>query len=292
MDDDLRQQAIDLYDRFTHEGMDRRDFFAAMTRLAGGAAAANALIGSIAASPAAAAIVAADDKRLRTSTTTVLAGSTTPYRAYIAEPRAASKRRPSVIVVHENRGLNEHTRDVARRLALAGFHAVAPDFLSPIGGTPANEDAARTAIGKLDLGAATSAGIAMLDELRVRKGGNGHVGIVGFCWGGAYVNRLAVAAGAKLSAGVVYYGTAPDPAETRRVSAPLLIHLAALDTRVNATAFPWVSGLRAAGKPVTFQLYDGVNHAFNNDTSAERFNKKAADLAWKRTLAFFKRNLR
>ena len=291
MDDELRQQAIELYDRFTHEGMDRRDFFAAMTRIAGGAAAANVLIGSIAAAPAAAAVVAADDKRLRTATTTLLGGSATPYKAYVAEPRAAG-RRPSVIVVHENRGLNEHTRDVTRRLALAGFHAVAPDFLSPSGGTPANEDDARTAISRLDLGASTAAGVAMLDELRARKSGNGHVGIVGFCWGGAYVNRLAVAAGAKLSGGVVYYGTAPDPSEASRVVAPLLIHLDGLDARVNASGFPSVTGLRAAGKKVTFQLYDGVNHAFNNDTSAERFDKAAADLAWKRTLAFFKRNLR
>ena len=290
MDDKLRQQAIALYDRFTHEGMERRDFFAAMTRLAGGAAAANVLIGSIGASPAAAAIVAADDKRLRTATTTI-ATPQGPYKVYVAEPRARAARRGSVIVVHENRGLNEQTRDVARRLALAGFYAVAPDFLSPSGGTPADEDAARTAIGKLDLGAATAAGVAMLDHLRARQGGTGKAGVVGFCWGGAYVNRIAVAAGDKLAGGVVYYGTAPSPAEASRVSAPLLIHLAGLDTRVNNSGFPWVTALRAAGKPVTFQLYDGVNHAFNNDTSAERYDKAAAELAWKRTLAFFRKQL-
>ena len=289
MDDQLRQQAIELYDRFTHDQMERRDFFAAMTRLAGGAAAANLLIGSIAASPAAAAIVRADDKRLRTAMTTLEAGAT-PYKAYSAELRGRAKR-GTVIVVHENRGLNEHTRDVARRLALAGFHAVAPDFLSPSGGTPADEDAARAAIGKLDLGASTAAGVAMLDRLRARQGGTGKVGMVGFCWGGAYVNRLAVAAGDKLSAGVVYYGTAPDPAEAARVAAPLLIQLAGLDTRVNNSAFPWVTALRAAGKPVIFQLYDGVNHAFNNDTSAERYDQPAADLAWKRAVAFFHKHL-
>ena len=290
MDDETRQQAIDLYDRFTHEGMERRDFFAAMTRIAGGAAAANLLIGSIAASPVAAPIVAADDKRVRGAMTTIAAGAT-PYKAYVAQPGARSARRGTVIVIHENRGLNEHIKDVARRLALAGFHAVAPDFLSPSGGTPTNEDAARTAIGKLDLGASTAAGVAMIDGLRSRKGGTGKVGVVGFCWGGAFVNRLAVAAGTKLSAGVVYYGTAPDPAEATRVAAPLLIQLAGLDTRVNTTAFPWVAALRAAGKPVTFQLYDGVNHAFNNDTSAERFNEPAADLAWKRTLSFYRKHL-
>ena len=290
MNDDLRQQAIDLYDRYTHEGMERRDFFAAMTRIAGGAAAANLLIGSIAASPAAAAVVAADDKRVRGAMATIDAGGA-PYKAYVAEPSARAARRGTVIVVHENRGLNDHTKDVARRLALAGFHVVAPDFLSPSGGTPDNQDAARDAIGKLDLAASTAAGVAMLDTLRARKGGTGKVGVVGFCWGGAYVNRLAVAAGDKLAAGVVYYGTAPDPAEASRVSAPLLIQLAGLDTRVNNSAFPWVTALRGAGKPVTFQLYDGVNHAFNNDTSAERFDKAAAELAWKRSLAFFRKHL-
>jgi carboxymethylenebutenolidase len=292
MDDNIRQQAIELYDRFTHEGMERREFFAAMTRLAGGAAAANLLIGSIAASPAAAAVVAPDDKRLRTRTVTLLAAGATPYKAYVAEPRSPAARRASVLVVHENRGLNDHVRDVARRLALAGFHAVAPDLLSPVGGTPADEDAARAAIGKLDLGKATAAGVAMIDELRTRGGGNGHVGVVGFCWGGAFVNRLAVAADGKLAAGVVYYGTAPDRAEAKRVSAPLLIHLAGLDARVNQTAFPWVNALRAAGKPVAFHLYQGVNHAFNNDTSTERYDRAASELAWTRTLSFFRKYLR
>jgi carboxymethylenebutenolidase len=289
MDEQTRQQAIELYDRFTHEGMERRDFFAAMTRLAGGAAAAQLLIGSIAASPAAATVVPANDKRLRTATVPLL-GKT--YRAYLAEPARGSAKRGTVIVIHENRGLNEHIRDVARRLALAGYRAVAPDFLSPSGGTPADDDAARAAIGKLDLGAATAAAVTMIDELAHAKGSNGRVGVVGFCWGGAFVNRLAVAAGTKLAAGVVYYGTAPDPKEAARVSAPLLIHLAGLDTRVNQTGFPWVRALRAAGKRVGFHLYDGVNHAFNNDTSAERFDKAAAQLAWERTLAFFAKYLR
>ncbi len=293
MDDKLRQQAIELYDRFTHEGMERRDFFAAMTRIAGGAAAANLLIGNIAASPAAATIVPANDKRLRSGMTTLRgAAGQRPYELYFVEPRSREARRGTVIVVHENRGLNEHTRDVARRLALAGFYAVAPDFLSPSGGTPANEDAARDAIGKLDLGAAAAAGVAMLDQLRARSGGTGHVGVVGFCWGGAYVNRLAVTAGTKLSAGVAYYGPAPNPPEAKRVIAPLMLHYAGLDERVNATGGPWVAALKAAGKKVETFTYAGVNHAFNNDTSAQRYNKPAADLAWKRTLAFFTRHLR
>lgn len=284
----VRQQAIELYDRFTHEGLDRRDFMSRMVALAGSVAAAEALIGSISASPAAAAVVPEDDRRLTTRTMTF--EKPAGYRAYVAEPRSRSLK-ATVLVIHENRGLNEHIRDVARRVALAGYRAVAPDFLSPAGGTPANEDAAREMIGKLDLAAATSAGVTMLEELAKGSRG-GKVGAVGFCWGGAYVNRLAVAAGDKLGAGVVFYGPAPDPSEAPKVQAPLLIHLASLDNRVNQTSFPWVTALRHAGKPVTFYLYEGVNHAFHNDTSAERYNKAAAELAWSRTLRFFRGSLR
>ena len=283
--EDLRRQAIALYDRFTHDGMDRRLFMQRMVALAGSVAAAEALIGAISASPAAAAIVPENDRRLTTRTQTLVGG----YKAYVAEPRTRSLK-ATILVIHENRGLNDHIRDVARRLGLAGFRAVAPDFLSPSGGTPANEDAAREAIGKLDLGAATTAAVAMLDEL-ARSSRGGKVGAVGFCWGGAFVNNLAVAAGDKLDAGVVYYGPAPDPSQAAKVAAPLMIHHAGLDARVAQTLWPWVAALRAAGKRVTYFNYEGANHAFNNDTSAERYSKPAADLAWRRTLRFFRQHL-
>lgn len=286
MDDRRRQEAIELYDRFTHEGLDRRLFMARMIAIAGSVAAAEALLAGIAASPAAAAIVPADDSRLVTRTQELGSG----YKAYIAEPRSRSLK-SSVLVMHENRGLNEHIRDVARRLGLAGFRAVAPDFLSLSGGTPANEDAARAAIEKLDLGKSVTDAVRMLEEVAKSSRG-GKVGAVGFCWGGGFVNRLAVAAGNKLDAGVAYYGPAPDPAEAAKVQAPLLIHDAGLDERVNRTSFPWVEALRASGKTVKFYLYEGANHAFNNDTSAERYDKAAAQLAWKRTLAFFRAHLK
>lgn len=285
MDAGLKHEAILLYDRFTHEGLDRRVFMTRMVALAGSVAAAEALIASIGASPAAAAVVSADDARLTTRTQDLLNG----YKAYVAEPRTRSLK-PTVMVIHENRGLNDHIRDVARRLGVAGFRAVAPDFLSPSGGTPANEDAAREAIGKLDLGKSVSDAVAILDELAKSSLG-GKIGAVGFCWGGGFVNRLAVEAGGKLDAGVSYYGPAPDVSDAAKVEAPLLIHDAGLDDRVNRTSFPWVEALRTAGKPVQFYLYDGVNHAFNNDTSAERYDKTAADLAWKRTVAFFRKHL-
>ena len=285
MDEKLKKAAIELYDRFTHEGIDRRVFMSRMVALAGSAAAAEALIGAIAASPAAAAVVPADDARLTTRTQDLVGG----YKAYVAEPRTRSLK-ATVLVIHENRGLNDHIRDVARRLGVAGYRAVAVDFLSPSGGTPANEDAAREAIGKLSLDKSVSDAVAMLDELAQSSRG-GKVGAVGFCWGGGFVNRLGVAAGEKLDAGVSFYGPAPTPSEAAKVAAPLAIHLAGLDDRVNATGFPWVTALREAGKTVKFYLYDGVNHAFHNDTSAERYDKAAADLAWKRTLAFFRQHL-
>jgi len=285
MTDDVRQQAIALYDRFTHTGMERRTFMARMVAIAGSVAAAEALIATIAADPAAAAIVPAGDKRLTTRDQTLVGG----YKAYVAEPRTRSLK-PTVMVIHENRGLNEHTRDVARRIALGGYRAVAVDFLSPAGGTPANEDRARDMIGKLDLGNSVADAVAILDELAKSSRG-GKVGAVGFCWGGGFVNRLAVAAGDKLDAGVVYYGPAPAPSEAAKVSSPLLIHHAGTDERVAQTLFPWVAALRAAGKKVTYQAYDGAYHAFNNDTSTERYNKEAAELAWGRTMRFFGRHL-
>lgn len=287
MNPDKLQQAIDLYDRFTHESMDRRDFFARMTLIAGSAAAATSLIASIAASPAAAAIVPEDDKRLTTRTMTF--DRPAGHKAYVAEPLTRSLK-ATVLVIHENRGLTGHIKDVARRLGLEGFRAVAPDFLSSSGGTPANEDAARDAIGKLDLAKVTADAVTMLEELAKSSRG-GKVGTVGFCWGGAFVDRLAVAAGDKLDAGVSYYGPAPNPSEAAKVRAPLMIHLAGLDARVAQTAFPWITALRQAGKKVTYFNYEGTNHAFNNDTSAERYNKEAADLAWKRTIRFFRQSL-
>jgi carboxymethylenebutenolidase len=288
MNEDVRQEAIALYDRFTHEGMERRTFMARMVAIAGSAAAAEVLIATIAADPAAAAIVPEDDKRLKTATIDLSLPGIPAYRAYTAEMQGG-RRRPSVVIIHENRGLNAHTRDVARRMALAGFHAVAPDFLSPAGGTPADEDKAREMIGKLDLAQSVSHAVKHLELLRQAR--RSKVGAVGFCWGGGFVNRLAVAGGDRLGAGVVYYGPGPAPTEAAKVEAPLMIHHAGLDNRIAQTLWPWVTALRAADKKVTYFDYEGVNHAFNNDTSAERYNKAAADLAWGRTMRFFKRNL-
>lgn len=285
MDEHTRQRAIELYDAYTHEGRDRRAFMRDMALLAGSAAAAEALVGAIAAAPAAAAIVAADDKRLKTRTERWESAPGRPMSGYVAEP-ARGKAGPLVVVIHENRGLNDHIRDVARRVALAGYRAVAPDLLAPVGGTPADQDQARNMIGALDL----TATVKDAQSAFARFGGN-KAGVTGFCWGGAMVNRLAVAGAPGLAAAVSYYGPAPDPAEAANVAVPLMIHLPELDTGVATTVRPFVAALQAAGKPVTLHEYAGANHAFNNDTSGERYNDVAAKLAWERTLAFFKQTL-
>ncbi len=304
MTDPKLAAAISLYDRFTHEGMDRRDFMTQLTRIAGGSAAASMLLSGIAANAQGLPRVAADDPRIHADTGPLHIGDGTIscYRARTAETRERAARGlqpPIAVVIHENRGLNEHIRDVARRLALAGYETVAPDFLSLDGGeTPADEDAARTAIGALDMSRTVEAGVGLIRTLHAPQRAirpfdrrPNRVGIVGFCWGGAMVNRLAVAAGDALDAGVSFYGPAPDPAEAARVHAAMLVILAGLDTRVNATGEPWIAALRAAGKGDGI-TYPDVNHAFHNDTSEARYNREAAEAAWAATLAHFERHLR
>lgn len=288
---DIRSAAIALYDRFTHEGMDRRAFMTELTRIAGSAAAANALLLGIAADPAAAAIVPPNDPRLKTREIEWEVSPGRRMKGYSAAPATAAAGLPLVIVIHENRGLNDHIRDVARRAALAGFSAVAPDFLTPGPGTPADENQAREMIGKLDLAQATADGVAMVKWLSSPAGGSRKVGAVGFCWGGAMVNRLAVAAGPELRAAVPFYGSAPDPAAAAKVQSPMLIQLAGLDERVNKTALPFAEALGLAGKDMTLVVHEGVNHAFHNDTSAQRYDKEAAERAWSETVEFFNSRL-
>lgn len=282
---DLRDRAVEIYDAFTHEHHDRRTLLRQMTLLAGSATAAEALILSIAASPAAAAQVDPKDPRLVTDRSVGTEGGA-PSIAYFAAPRQPKAKFGYVLVIHENRGLTPHIQDVARRLALAGFRVIAPDFLAPQGGTPADEDRARAMIGTLDYDLALKQARGFIARAATQRTGTGKVGAVGFCWGGAFVNRLAVAAGPALAAGVAYYGPAPDPAEAARVSAPLMLHYAGKDARVNATGEPWVAALKAAGKSVEAFTYPGVDHAFNNDTSAQRYDAAAAALAWDRTTRF------
>ena len=289
--DNLHARAIALYDQFTHVHHDRRAFMRDLTALAGGVVAAEALLAAIAPNAALAAQVAADESRLTAQTISLPAAEGRVLNGYLVMP-AKARRRGVVLVVHENRGLNDHIRDVARRLALAGYIAFAADFLTSAGGTPGDEDAARTMIGKLDLAHAVADGAAAIRALKSYSGSNGRVGVVGFCWGGAMVNRLAVASGEDLAAGSAFYGPAPDPALAARVKARLQLHYAGNDPRVNGTADAWVQGLKAAGVAVERFDYSGTEHAFHNDTAVARYNPAAARLAWDRTLKLFAQTLR
>jgi carboxymethylenebutenolidase len=289
-----RRAAIALYDRFTHEGMDRRAFMAELTRIAGGAAAATALLGSVAAQAHAAPLIAEDDPRIATDMLRIRRGDR-PTAYYLTQPRAAARGKApakTIIVIHENRGLNAHIKDVARRFAVAGYKAYAPDFLAPLGETPPDEDRARTLIGQLDLAAATQDGVTLVEEEAGPRKDRRPVGVVGFCWGGAMVHRIALAAGAGLAAGVSFYGSAPDPAEAVKLRSPLLVILAGRDDRVNGTALPYVAAAEAAGRPIRAITYPDVDHAFHNDTSAARYNRQAAGQAWAETMRHFYQHLR
>ncbi len=285
----ITQAMIDAYDEYTHLTLDRRRFMERLTALAGSGAAAAAIAPLLAASPASAEVIAANDDRLD-ARDVVYGGASGEMKGYLVRPVAASGPLGCVVVIHENRGLNPHIRDVARRMALEGFIALAPDFLSPSGGTPANEDQARDMIGKLDPAVTAANAEASLQFLAKLDGANGKVGAIGFCWGGGLVNRFA-AKSPELKAGVAYYGAQPPAEDVPAIKAALMLHYAGLDERINAGIDAYRKALEAGGKAFEIHVYDGVNHAFNNDTSAARYDKAAADLAWQRTVAFLKKNL-
>ena len=284
----MDQRFIDLYDEYTHAPLERRVFLARLARLAGGVVPAAALVPLLESNYARAAMVPADDQRLETSRITY-PGAGGDVKAYMARPKGAAKL-SAVIVIHENRGLNPHIEDVTRRVALEGFLALGPDLLSPMGGTPSNEDTARDMIGKLDGKQTTQNLVSAVAFLKQHAHGNGKVGAVGFCWGGGPVGDLVVNA-PDLDACVVYYGRQPRPADVEKIRAPLLLHYAGLDERINQGISAFEDALKNAGKQYTLHMYEGANHAFNNDTSEARYHKQAADLAWARTIAFFKANL-
>jgi carboxymethylenebutenolidase len=300
----IPQAMIDLYDRFTHHDLDRRALMTGLTRLAGSAAAAAALLPLIEASASAASLTPDNDPRVVSEMLEWPGANGHVMRGYHVRPANTSKRLPAIMVIHENRGLNAHTKDVARRMALEGFDVLAPDFLSPAGGTPvaadttpeaisAAEDKARAMIGALDRPATVADAVATLAFHKGLKTTTGKAGAVGFCWGGGMVNALAIAAGDALKAGVAYYGPVPaDLTQVAKIKAAMLLHYAGLDERINAGIPGYEAALKAAGVTYAAFVYDGVNHAFNNDTSAARYNKAAADLAWARSVDWFKKHVR
>lgn len=287
---EITQAMIDAYDEYTHLTLDRRGFMEKLTKLAGSGAAAAAIAPLLAANSASAAIVADNDARLKSEEITYPGGEG-EMKGYLVRPAEASGKLGSVIVIHENRGLNAHIRDVARRVALEGFVALAPDYLSPLGGTPSDEEKAREMFSSLDPVKTAANGVATIAYLKGQESSNGKVGAMGFCWGGGTVNLLAIAA-PDLSAGVAYYGAQPkDAAKVAEIKAPLLLHYAGEDERINAGIEAYEKALKDAGKEYTVHIYEGAQHAFNNDTSEARYNKEAAELAWGRTIAFFKEKL-
>jgi carboxymethylenebutenolidase len=282
----ISPEMIRLYDEYTHLTLDRRKFMSKLTKLTGSAAAAAAIVPLLEANQARAAMVPETDARLKPQNITY-PGAAGEMKGYLVLPAEVSGKLPAVIVVHENRGLNPHIRDVARRFALEGFLALAPDFLAPAGGTPANEDQARDMIGKLDPAQTIANAVATVAFLKQHSSSNGKVGAVGFCWGGGVVNQLAVHA-PDLAAAVAYYGSVPDAADVPKIKAKLLLHYAGLDERINAGIPAFRKALETAKIDHQIYVYEGANHAFNNDTSEARYNKQAADLAWSRTIEFLK----
>ena len=281
----MDQKIINLFDRFTHGGMNRRDFMEKLSLLAGSTAAATALLPVLENNYAQADILPEGDPRITTQNLDYAGG-----KGYFATPKAAGKY-PGVIVIHENRGLNPHIKDVARRMAAEGFAALAPDYLAELGGTPEDADQARDMIGTLKPEGIAAASSAALAAVKANTASNGKSGAMGFCWGGGTVNALAVA-DSGLSAGVAYYGRQAADADVPKITAPLLLHYASLDERINAGIPAFETALKAASKPYELHIYEGANHAFNNDTNAARYNKEAADLAWGRTVEFLKRHVR
>jgi carboxymethylenebutenolidase len=286
---EVTQAVIDLYDQYTHLPLQRRDFIKRLATLVGGSAAAFAVLPLLENNYAHAAVVAESDKRLSASMIE-FPGPKGTLKAYLAKPIGSKKKIGSVLVIHENRGLNAHIQDITRRVALAGYNALALDFLSPLGGTPSNEDEARALFANLNQELSIANGQAAFAYLNKLSNSNGKIGCIGFCWGGAMASQLAVHT-PELNAAVSYYGMAPDLALVKQIKAYMLLQYASLDDRINVTREPYENALRADDIPFESYVYPDVQHAFNNDTNEARYNKPAADLAWQRSLALFKKTL-
>lgn len=284
----MDQRITDLYDEYTAGSIDRREFLKKLAVLAGGVAAVSALLPQLERNYAMAEVVAKDDPRLDTKYIKY-PGETGEVRASFARPKG-DKKLPGVIVIHENRGLNPHTEDVARRVALEGFLTIAPDALSPLGGAPDDMDKARSMMRELDDEATMKNFLAAVRYLKTHPQSTGKVGVMGFCWGGGMSNQLAVNS-PDLTAAVPFYGRQPAAEDVPKIKASLLLHYAGLDERINAGIPAFEAALKEASVDYQMHMYEGAGHAFFNDTSG-RYHEEAAKLAWKRTIAFLKEKLK
>jgi len=285
----MDQEIINLYDEYTHKPLSRKQFMSRLVKLTGSVAVAASALSLLEVGYAQAATVSEQDEDLILEDISY-PGDGSTMKGYLARPKGRGKF-GSVVVIHENRGLNPHIKDITRRIAKAGFIALAPDALSPFGGTPENVDEARAMFSKIEAPKNLKNFLNAFDYLRSRKESNGKTACVGFCWGGALTNRMAINS-PELKAAVAYYGGQPDAAEVPKIKAKLILHYAGLDTRVNAGIPAYETALKAAGTDYQLFIYEGVQHAFNNDTGGERYNPEAAKLAWSRTMELFNKTIK
>ena len=289
---DFPQELLNLFDKYVHGDIERRDFLEGAKKFATGSMTAMAIWESLRPNYAWAQQVAKDDPRIQTERATVQSpkgnGS---IRGYLVRPAKASGKLPGVLVVHENRGLNPYIEDVARRLGTEGYIAFAPDGLTSVGGYPGDDEKGAALFGPVDKPKMTEDFIAAALWLKARSDCTGKIGVVGFCFGGGIANTLAVRLGADLSAAVPFYGGQPPADQVAKIKAPLLLHYAGLDTRVNGGWPAYEEALKANHVAYTAYVYEGANHGFHNDTTP-RYDAAAAKLAWQRTLDFFNKNLK
>ena len=285
----MDQKIIDLYEKYTRESLDRREFLRRLAIVAGSTAAANALLVLLENNDAKAQVVPKDDPRLQTEYIKYL-GSTGEVRAYLVRPKGDEKL-PGVVVIHENRGLVPHIEDVARRVALEGFMAIAPDALTPLGGTPEDPEKAPPLMGKLDGQVTMNNYLAAVRYLKTHPLSTGKIGVVGFCWGGGMANQVAVNSPEVLAV-VPFYGRQPASEDVPKIKVSLLLHYAGLDEGINKGIPAFEAALKKASVDYKIYMYEGAKHGFNNDTWAERYNKEAAQLAWQRTISFLKEKLK
>lgn len=285
----MNQEIINLFDEYTHKPLTRDEFIRRLAKITGSITAAVAVLPMLEVNYAQAQTVPPQDDRIITERITYT-GDDCTMKGYVAKPKQKGKY-GSVVVIHENRGLNAHIEDVTRRLALAGYLALAPDALSPLGGTPANEDEARNLFSKLDNQKNLNNFIKAFDYLKSREESNGKTGCVGFCWGGALANQLAVHV-PDLKAAVAFYGRQPDATDVPKIKAAVQLHYGGLDERVNAGIPAYEEALKKAGVKYELYVYEGAQHAFHNDTAPTRYNEAAAKLAWERTLKLFSEKLK
>lgn len=287
---ELNQGVLDLYDAYAHGRLNRRDYLKGLSAFAIGGLTAEALLESLGPNYAWSQQIEPNDARIKTERVSYLSPEGGGTMKGLAAWPAQGEKIPAVLVIHENRGLNPYIEDVARRLAVEGFLALAPDALAPLGGYPGNDDEGRTMQAKRDREEMTQDFIAGAKWLDAHKLSTGKVGAVGFCFGGGMVYELAIRIPDTIDAGVPFYGRQPDIAQVPRIKAPLLIHNGSLDERIVNAAPAFEKALKENGKKFTAYVYEGANHGFHND-STPRYDEAAAKLAWERTIAFFKEQL-